>query len=163
MNRKEVNLFQQQPSTWAEGLDHPANCHIRSRKMVEQPATVYEVKAILGRTIHSDVVFYGFKVRQLYTFEQLYVDVGGNNTAGWPDLLTQPCCHRAAPSTYFQTLRSRGNSERCYSSFCNGIKVLLEQRKSAPSSVPGIVESVVSHIPPQKIGTSRSGDVVTRH
>src|SRR6516165_6979668 len=131
--------------------------------MVEQPPTVYEVKAILGETIDSDVVFYGLKVRQLYTLEQLDVDIGGNNSAGGPDLLTQPCCHRTAPSTYFQTPRSRANSECCHSPFCHGIKVLLEQIKSAPSSVPGIVECVVSHLAPQKIGGSRSGHAATRH
>jgi hypothetical protein len=97
MNREEVNLFQQQPSAWAEDLDHPANCQLRFRKMVEKPATVYEVKVIHGRTIDCDVVSYGLKISQLYTFEQLDVDVGGNKSAGGPDLLTQPCCHRTAP------------------------------------------------------------------
>jgi hypothetical protein len=126
MDREEVNLFQEQPSAWAEDLDHPANCQLWFPKMVEEPATVYEVKAIHGRTIDSDVVSYDLKIRQLYTFEQLDVDVGGNNSAGGPDLLTQPCCHRTAPSTYFQAPRSRANSERCHSPFCHGIKVLLE-------------------------------------
>jgi hypothetical protein len=25
MNREEVQLFRQQPSAWAQGVDHPAN------------------------------------------------------------------------------------------------------------------------------------------
>ena len=103
MDREEVNLFQQQPSAWPEGLDHPANCWLWFRKMVEQPATVYEIKAILGQTIDSDVVFYGLKVRQLYTLEQLDVDIGGNDATGWPDLLAQPSCYRTASSSNLQT------------------------------------------------------------
>jgi hypothetical protein len=62
--------------------------------MVEQPARVYEVKATLRQAVDCDVMFYRLKVRPVHIPEQLDINVGGNNSAGRPDLLAQPCCHR---------------------------------------------------------------------
>jgi hypothetical protein len=84
MNREEIDVFQQQPSAWAQGVDHSTYCQLRFREMVEQPASVYEVKATFRRAIDCDVVLYGLKVGQIYILEQLDIDVGSNDSAGWP-------------------------------------------------------------------------------
>jgi hypothetical protein len=54
---------------------------------------VHEVKATLRRAIDCDVMFYGFKVVPIYILQQLDINVGGDNSARWSDLLTQPGCY----------------------------------------------------------------------
>jgi hypothetical protein len=48
-HRKEVWLFQQQPPTGTQSVDHPTDRHLRFSKMVEQPSSMNEVKAALER------------------------------------------------------------------------------------------------------------------
>ncbi len=44
------------------------------------------------------------------TLVRALTDVGGNNVAARPDLLTQPGCHRAGPGPHFQASQSMVNS-----------------------------------------------------
>jgi hypothetical protein len=81
MNREEVHLFQQQPAAWAQGVDHPTYRMLRFQKMVEQPASVHEVKAILRGAIDCDIMPYSLKVGQFYILEQLDINVGSNDSA----------------------------------------------------------------------------------
>jgi hypothetical protein len=73
-------------------------------------------------------MFYGLKVVPIHMLQQLDINVGGNNTAGWPDLLTQPGCYGTAPGPHFQASQSLSNSERSHAPFGHRIKVLLQQR-----------------------------------
>ena len=61
--------------------------------MMEQPAGVYEVKAARREVIDGNIMPYGFKIAQFYILKELNIDVGGDDTASWPDLLTQPSCN----------------------------------------------------------------------
>jgi hypothetical protein len=94
--------------------------------MVEQPASVDEVKAVLGWVIDCDVMPYGGEVGQIYVCEQLNINVGGDNSAGWSDLLTQPGRDGTAPGPDFQASETLANSERCQAPFRHGVKVLLQ-------------------------------------
>jgi hypothetical protein len=91
MNREEVGLFQQQPAARTQGLDHPINCRLGLWQMVEQPASVYEVKAAHRGAIDGDVMPDSFKVGQRYVLKQLNIDVSGDDAASWPT-----CSHSQA-------------------------------------------------------------------
>ena len=93
IKREEVVLFQQQPASRTQGVNHPTNCRLGLRQMMEQPASVYKVKAARRGAIDGDIMPDSFKIGQFYILKQLNIDVGGDDAASWPDLLTQPSCH----------------------------------------------------------------------
>jgi hypothetical protein len=109
----------------------------------------------LGRASVGDVVSYGLEVGQPYIFEEMDVDVGGNNSAGWTDLITQPGCYGTDASARFQTSRPTASSERGHSPFRHGIRVLLRQTEPASRVFPGIVQRIISRDHPQGMSTYR--------
>jgi hypothetical protein len=93
MNREEVGLVQEQPAARTQGVDHPMNWRLGLRQMMEQSASVYEVKAACREAIDGDVMPDSFKIGQCYIRKQMNIDVGSDDAASWPDLFTQPSCH----------------------------------------------------------------------